>query len=987
MEKNLPRDTVSASRLGILAALIMSATILWTSAEGQAQNRLSKLPVAPILQIESGQHSATIRRIDVDAANRFAVTASDDKTARVWSLPDGQLVRVFRLPIDQANIGKAYAVAISPDATTVAIGGWLGLATGQENIFLFDRASGKLLRRLKDLPSNILHLGYSPDGRRLVAALAGANGIRVYDVSANYHPLVSDTRYGGASYWAAFDHSGRLVTTSEDGFVRLYAANYYNSPSARFETPGHRPYSAAFSPDGDHIAVGYDDINHVVVLSGTDLNQRFGANTAGIPDVSLGAVGWSEDGQLLFAGGNWYEQDQYRVRRWSASGRGAYVDIPIGPNAISEILELKQNRMLFASTRDFGLIEGDTGAVQIQGLKALDLSSGPFRISENGDIVQVDSITPHHTYRFTLSRRLIDVDPPPDISLLNPAIDASGLSVTNWYNSRLVTNWNGASKPALNGTPLVLQPSEISRSLAVVHGANQFVLGTEWLLRLFDQNGRGIWPAQRVPSAVWHVNVTADGRLIVAAIGDGTIRWYRVSDGKEVLSLFIHPDGKRWIAWTPEGYYDATSGADELIGWHVNHGLDRPPDFYPVSQFRDRFYRTDVIKHVLYTPNLSVPDAVRKADSDAGLPMPQAAPVSSLLKPVVEIDDPKDPTREDRPGLRLAYSVRLPSAEDNLTLDAFVDGAKAPAEEHRLVNKGDTRAGILNLTIPRRNSVVSVIAYNRNGASTPALVHVEWAGAATEPKLTLYVLAIGISKYKDSTIGLDFPSKDADDFVKIAKAQAGGLYEKVILPPNYESLRDGDATKDAILDGLDWISRAVANTNDVAMVFLAGHGITTPDQHYGFLPYDYDADRVARTTIDDWELKKYLTKIAGKKLFFFDTCYSGNLLGARAADSRANMDKFANELRASENSIVVFASSTGNQFSLERNEWNNGAFTKALVEGMRGAAARPGLPVISLSDLDVYVSRRVNELTHGNQRPVMAKPATIGDYWIAQRLN
>ena len=52
-----------------------------------------------------------------------------------------------------------------------------------------------------------------------------------------------------------------------------------------------------------------------------------------------------------------------------------------------------------------------------------------------------------------------------------------------------------------------------------------------------------------------------------------------------------------------------------------------------------------------------------------------------------------------------------------------------------------------------------------------------------------------------------------------------------------------------MLDELDWIKRAVTNTNDVALIFLSGHGITTPDQQYRFLPYDYDPDRIERTTI------------------------------------------------------------------------------------------------------------------------------------------
>jgi hypothetical protein len=254
-------------------------------------------------------------------------------------------------------------------------------------------------------------------------------------------------------------------------------------------------------------------------------------------------------------------------------------------------------------------------------------------------------------------------------------------------------------------------------------GTQHFVLAAAFSLRLLDQTGQDVWPsALPVPGAAWHV-IAPNQRLVVAAYNDGTIRWHRLTDGKELLALFIHPDGQRWGAWTPQGYYDASVGADELIGWHINHGYDRAPDFYRLSQFRDRFYRPDVIQRILQTPNLDVEEAVRDADEAAGRPTTRDVSVSSLLTPVIQIHD-KDPKPVDRTDLDLLYTVRMPYPGDSLRIEAKIDGVTTPAVDQRLSDTGENRAGNLKLTIPRRDSLVSVIARERcqRAGETPCTV-------------------------------------------------------------------------------------------------------------------------------------------------------------------------------------------------------------------------------------------------------------------------
>jgi Caspase domain len=138
---------------------------------------------------------------------------------------------------------------------------------------------------------------------------------------------------------------------------------------------------------------------------------------------------------------------------------------------------------------------------------------------------------------------------------------------------------------------------EISRSLAIHPDCDRFVLGAQWSLQVFNAKGERLWLRQ-VPGEVRAVNITGDGRLVVAAYADGTIRWHRMDDGRELLALMVQADQTNWVAWTPEGFYGATPGAFGVLRWHINRGFDTAGETVEASAI-PRLRRPDALALVL----------------------------------------------------------------------------------------------------------------------------------------------------------------------------------------------------------------------------------------------------------------------------------------------------------------------------------------------------------------------------------------------------
>ncbi len=169
---------------------------------------------SPQLRLRAGVHTGRITALDVDGAGNYLVTASMDKTARVWARNPPRCVGELRPPIGPGSVGELFAATITSDARRVAVGG----ATAQNTVYVFDRVTRSVLLRSPPLPASVLALGYAADGRRLAACLQRGQGLRVLSDAGRI--LSADTDFSGGCYGVEFDYTGRLAAASVDGVVR-----------------------------------------------------------------------------------------------------------------------------------------------------------------------------------------------------------------------------------------------------------------------------------------------------------------------------------------------------------------------------------------------------------------------------------------------------------------------------------------------------------------------------------------------------------------------------------------------------------------------------------------------------------------------------------------------------------------------------------------------------------------------------------------------
>lgn len=474
------------------------------------------------------------------------------------------------------------------------------------------------------------------------------------------------------------------------------------------------------------------------------------------------------------------------------------------------------------------------------------------------------------------------------------------------------------------------------------------------------KEGRGL-NRQKLLFPVRAATFTPDGRYLITAETDGALRVWNFETRELVAQLYtFEQDGQtEWIAITPEGYYSASVGGARLLKVKTANGV------YGIDRFAAEYDRPDIVQL-----------ALQLGDSQRAIAQLSNQPAPSLVAiepPKVWFEAPVEGLRTQGDSIEVVLRTEdLASPAESIELRVNGRPIKAGETKGKPV-RPDSSAGRVKTyrqTIPLvpGHNWIEAIARNQAGAlSEPRLRLIVREGVA-ERKPNLYYLGIGVSAHPRAP--LKFPAQDVQALANTFQTQSGKTFARV----KTELLLDNAATRANLRQALNDFFAPIQR-GDLAVVFISGHGMNAASG-YHFLTYDGNPDALEQTAAA-WKLFESLYHLPAQVLLLVDTCHAGNIAGPWRQQALIDPDQFLRD--AALNNVIVMASSSGQQVSQERADWGHGAFTKALLEGLKGKAADAN-GIVDLALLQRYVRQRVRTLTDGLQEPRIPRLTGGGEF-------
>jgi hypothetical protein len=565
----------------------------------------------------------------------------------------------------------------------------------------------------------------------------------------------------------------------------------------------------------------------------------------------------------------------------------------------------------------------------------------------------------------------------------------------------------------------------------------QWLNTTKEMLTLFATNQAGklkawnlknqqeiVLPENLSKRKITQFDIAPDGSTLFACESDNTLTSFDLKSGQTknqwktkftgILSMAIDPSGKRisvsdWdgvvhvfdaglqknlvnivpspanglVAYTPDNHYISTKEAAQ------NLALVNGKSILGFEQLEIQFNRPDKVLANIGLADAQLIAAYEKAFQRrikrAGIK--ESIPSNAPDLEITNIKQLPISVNSDEISLHLKSKSASGISAYRVWIDGVpLNGKKGfPQNDAPVAHEMDLKIPILFGT-----NKIEIASVNTEGIES---IKSEFTIVSTKPvQPELYILSIGVSKYKDSRFDLKYADKDAKDLVDaLGNTRA---FRKV----NSLLLTNQEVTREKIMQSKDFLKQS--KPNDVVIVFVAGHGLRDDQFDYYFATHDIDFNDPSKRGISDYEIENVLDAIGSlRKLLFFDTCLSGEVdkedvekntvavketgdvsfrnpgMGLRnkkpmgIENAQYLMKEIFNDVKRGTGSTVI-ASAGGAEFAMESNTWKNGLFTYCLLNGLQNKAADEDKDgEVTLIEIQGYIRTEVSKLSGGKQIP------------------
>lgn len=507
---------------------------------------------------------------------------------------------------------------------------------------------------------------------------------------------------------------------------------------------------------------------------------------------------------------------------------------------------------------------------------------------------------------------------------------------------------------------------------------------TEWNTYLKKQNGvySLSYSSKKIviPDGVdvLSADKSLDNKFLLCGLSNGLLFLFDYQTGDKLLELYS-PTPNSFFYANPEKYYYSSKSALSYVG--VKHKTS----LLGFEQIDLKYNRPDIVLNSLGFVDKEIISKLEevhikrikdlKVDEDQNLDQ----------LPILYSNFKEAPIKTSKQNIEFHFSFEGNGSKLK-ALHLLINGAPIYGKEGiDIQHKTELDKNILLST---GNNHIQAYVENENGFKS--IRNEIFIQHNREYSPTLYVLSIGSGKFMEGDFNLEFAAKDAKDIANLFK------YNREFKETHITLITDKDVSKSRLETEISILQKA--QIDDVILVFFAGHGILDQNLNYFLSTYSINFHHPEIGGIDYNQLELQLGNLPCRnKIIMIDACHSGEVdkedlisiqdtvvfddseLVFRSGGNGIKYELDKNTLELSKmifadlrqnSGVVVLSSAGGTEYALEGQDWSNGVFTFALINGLKKKLADKNKDnKITVGELQLYVSKKVTELTQGKQTP------------------